>query len=196
MNWGVGWSIVAGILSSSIVSGLAQAVLNHRYSTKLESLKKDFSLELFERQTKFAWLHNERSRVLVRLYRLLWRVDKLFNDMTRPVQFTNDELTKAGREKASKAANTFFDFYQKNRVLLDDNLVTTLQQIEEEYRRVWAEFVPFDNSKPDPQSWAESWKKVGEIGLIFTKIRQQVQGMLGVDTHFKRSGIAMDSMRG
>jgi hypothetical protein len=80
------WSSFAGILSSGFISAVAQVKLSSRYAEKLETLKKDLSVELFERQTKFAWLHTERSKVLVRLYRLLSRVDKAF-DITRPFKF-------------------------------------------------------------------------------------------------------------
>ena len=48
------WSSLAGILSSGFISVVAQAKLSSRYAEKLETVKKDLSVELFERQTKFA----------------------------------------------------------------------------------------------------------------------------------------------
>jgi hypothetical protein len=86
MDWRIGWSVLAGFFSSALVGTVVQVILGYRFSKKLEAFKKDLSSDLFEKQTKFAWLHNERSRVLVRLYRLLWRVDKQFKGITRRVK--------------------------------------------------------------------------------------------------------------
>ena len=95
------------------------------------------------------------------------------------------KLTREDRERAAQAYITFFNYYVENDVFLDDGLLKKIRSVDEEYRRVWAEFVPFDNSKTDPQTWAEAWKKVGEIGLILKEIRRQVQQLLGMDEHLK-----------
>jgi len=63
-----GYDVLASLLGSLFGSGIVLAVVNHSFSKRLEQLKTTLSAELFERQTKFAWLHTERSKVLVKLY--------------------------------------------------------------------------------------------------------------------------------
>jgi len=57
--------------SSTVVVGLLQIYWNYRLSMNLEEWKAKLSSQLFEHQTKFAWLHTERAKAIVRLYRLL-----------------------------------------------------------------------------------------------------------------------------
>jgi hypothetical protein len=182
MNWhNVLSSLIGAIAGSGLVGVILQSYLSHGFSEDLERLKTTLSAELFERQTRFAWLHNERSKCLVRLYRLLSTADKAFTDMLRPIQQGGAESMKANIQNASKAANAFFDFYDRNRVFFDGELVQQLRRLEEEYRRVWATFVPHADLFPIGTEWAEAWEKLGaDVAPLRSQIEQKVQEMLGV----------------
>jgi hypothetical protein len=133
-------SLIGAVAGSSLVGVFLQAYLSNRFAEKLERFKTSLSAELFEHQTRFAWLHTERSKALVRLYRLLAVADKAFTDMLRPIQ--KGGVQKENIENAGKAANAFFDFYDRNRLFFDAGLVQKLRIIEQEYRKAWATFVP------------------------------------------------------
>ena len=184
MNWhDVGSSLIGAIAGSGLVGVIFQVYLGHRFSQRLEQLKTTLSGELFERQTKFAWLHSERSKALVHLYGLLSSVDKAFTNMLRPIQTGGAESTKVKIQEASDAANEFFDFCDKNGVFFDDDLIQKLRRLAEEYRRVWSTFVPNFELLATGTEWAEAWKKLGEdVAPILVQIQQKVREMLGVDT--------------
>ena len=73
MNWHeIGSSLLGAAVGSGVVTATLQLYLGHKFSKKLEHLRTTLSGQLFERQTKFAWLYSERSKTLVQLYALLW----------------------------------------------------------------------------------------------------------------------------
>jgi hypothetical protein len=102
-------SLVGSVLGSGLVTGIFQVYLNHKFSTKLEELKTSLSGELFERQTKFAWLHTERSKALVKLYALLADVDAAFTVMLMPIQ-TGDAESRTEQRRLLRLAAPSLSF--------------------------------------------------------------------------------------
>ena len=49
---------------------------------------------------------------------------------------------KANIDKTGDAANKFFEYHDANRVFFSSDLTQKLRQLESEYRKVWATFVP------------------------------------------------------
>lgn len=179
MNWhDVASSLVGALAGSGLVGVISQSYLAWR----LEKLKTTLSGELFERQTKFAWLHTERSKALVRLDGLLFSADRAFTNMLRPIQTGGAESTAANIQEAGDAADELFDFCGKNKVFFDADLYQKLWKLDEEYRRVWSTYVPNMQLLPTGLEWAEAWKKLGEdVSPIRVQIEQKVRDMLGVD---------------
>src|SRR6266478_5712129 len=155
-------SLVGSVLGSGLVTGIFQVYLNHKFSTKLEELKTYLSGELFERQTKFAWLHTERSKALVKLYALLATVHSSFHLMLMPIQDADAETTRNRRNDSQKAMVEFSGFCSQNAVFFDDELQASLFQLDEKYRRVWSTYVPNRELLPTGTEWTEAWNKLGE----------------------------------
>ena len=61
--------------------------------------------------------------MLVRLYRLLSILDTAFKDMVRQIRVGSKEDGDADKVRAAKAAITFFDFHDRNRVFLTRSLL-------------------------------------------------------------------------
>jgi len=184
MNWPEFTSGVMGAIAGSGIAGvLLRAYISNSFAKKLEQFKTSLSAELFERQTRFAWLYTERSKGLVHLYRLLAIADKAFTDMLRPIQAGGEDAMRANIERTSKAANEFFEFYDENRVFFDSELTRNLRQLEDEYRKVWSTFVPHVGTWARGLEWAEAWEKLGaNVMPIRIEIEQKIQQMLGVET--------------
>jgi hypothetical protein len=176
-------SLIGAIAGSGFVGVLLQALISNSFAKRLEQFKTSLSVELFERQTRFAWLHTERSKALVHLYRMLAVADKAFTDMLRPIQVGGEEATKTNIERTSKAGNEFFDYYDENRVLFGPELTRNLRQLEGEYRKLWSTFVPHVGTVAHGLEWAAGWEKLGaDVTPIRVEIEHQIQQMLGVET--------------
>ena len=176
-------SLIGAVAGSSIVGVLLQAYISNQFAKKLERFRLDSPAELFERQTRFAWLHTERSKALVTLYRMLATADKAFTDMLRPIQSGGEESTKANIQRASDVANRFFDYYDKNRVFFDPELTRNLRQLESEYRKVWSMFVPHVGQHARGLEWAAAWEKLGnDVTPVRSEIEKGIKQMLGVET--------------
>jgi hypothetical protein len=176
-------SLIGAIAGSGIVGLVLQAYISNSFAKELEQFKTSLSAELFERQTRFAWLHTERSKTLVHLYGLLAVADKAFTNMLRPIQAGGEEATKTNIERTSKAANEFFDYYDEKRVFFGPELTGNLRQLENEYRKVWSTFVPHVGTVAHGLEWAAAWEKLSaDVTPIRVEIEQQIQQMLGVET--------------
>lgn len=185
MNWNdLAASLIGAALGSGIVGVGFQLYLSHALSKRLEQFKTTLSGELFERQTKFAWLHTERSKVLVNLYALLADVDAAFTMMLQPIQTGDAESRTAKITQASAAIVKFFSFCSQNAVFFDDELQHSLFQLDEKYRRVWSTYVPNHELLPTGTEWADAWNELGqEVTPIQTEVQDKVRTMLGVDFH-------------
>jgi hypothetical protein len=182
MNWyAVLPSVLGAVAGSSIVTAIFQVILNHKFSTKLELFKTTLSAELFERQTKFAWLHTERSKALVELYSQLATAGKAFEDMLRPFQTGGAEGRRIRIQEAGDAVTKLFAFCDRHAVFFDADLVAELVKLDDEYRRVWSIYVPNIELVSTGLEWAEAWKKLREdVVPIKVQIEKKVRGMLGV----------------
>jgi hypothetical protein len=183
MNWSNFTSTLLGALAGSGIVGVVfQVYLTHKFSKNLERFKTSLSSELFEKQTRFAWLHSESSKVLVRLYRLLASADRAFEDMVRPLQTGGEEALKAKKQKTSEVTNAFFDFFDDNRVFLDVELTRQIRSLQEEYTRAWIAFNPFPNLLPDAKEWFDAWERLrANARPLRSEIEKKVQEMLGVE---------------
>ncbi len=96
MSW---QNFVSSLIGAVAGSGLVGVLLQAHFAKNLERFKTGLSAELFERQTRFAWLHTERSKALVHLSRLLAVADKAFTDMLRPIQSGGEDSMKANIQR-------------------------------------------------------------------------------------------------
>jgi hypothetical protein len=180
-------SLIGSVLGSGIVVGLIQVFVSHTFSKKLSQFSTTLSGELFERQTKFAWLHTERSKALVTLYSLLSTVNAAFTVMLMPVQTGDAESRKTKIKQASDAIVEFFRFCSQNAVFFDDDLGQKLFQLDEQYRIVWSTYVPNYELLPTGREWAEAWEKLGrDVAPIQKQVQDKVRNMLGADVFESR----------
>jgi hypothetical protein len=177
-------SLIGSVLGSGVVVGLIQIFVTHAFSKRLSQFSTSLSGELFERQTKFAWLHTERSKVLVKLYALLATVHSTFHLMLMPIQDADAETTRNRISNSQKAMVEFLGFCSQNAVFFDDELQASLLQLDEKYRRVWSTYVPNRELLPTGTEWADAWNELGqEVIPIQNEVQDKVRVMLGVDFH-------------
>lgn len=152
----------------------------HKLSKELEEFKTSLAADLFERQTRYVWLHTERAKALVEIYRHLKRTHAAFNLLLMPIQMDAGEEAEIERvQKATGAAIDLFGFFRENEVFFDDGLVGQLGNLQDEYRKLLAPILA-KRAVPEGLKLADAWNKLGSLDPLLNDLKKTIQKMLDV----------------
>ena len=135
------------------------------YQRDLERLRSELNALSFEHQTRFVRLHERRVDVIAEMYRLLAIAEVAFQPAIAPARWGENaaqEKILEDRREAATAGNAFEDFFRVNRLWLDDDLSSSLDNLAQHFRK--ACFL-YDNKdrRPDPEeAWESAWRQVTE----------------------------------
>jgi hypothetical protein len=160
-----------------------KSTLAMEHSNEIERLKADLRAAAFEHETRFARLHEKRIEIVAELYRKLAIAEDAFHDVLHPIQPGSRDDHKCRTRQAAIQAQTFFTFFNQNRVFLDDQLCGLILAIKEKLRRISAEFagaLDFTEVPSTHEQWTEAWKLFStNVPPLRSEIEQRVRKMLG-----------------
>jgi len=99
----------------------------------LERLRADLTIAGHERETAFAWLHQERAKVIAELYRRLVQAETAYR---RAFESTDSLLTfrsNAALLAALESSVSTFDYYSENRLYFSDKVIDGMKALDAEY---------------------------------------------------------------
>lgn len=182
---GVAGYVVRSLIGLWITRDIEQykTSLATEHSVAVERLKADLRAAAFEHETRFARLHEKRVEIIAELYKKLAITEDAFQDVLHPIQTgTRDDHDRRIREAQVLAVN-FFQFFNENRVFLDDKLCGLILTLKEKLRRISAEFVSafgFSEASLPADQWKEAWKLFStDVPPLRTEIEGRVRQMLG-----------------
>jgi len=97
------------------------------------SLDKD--LELYK--IKYQKLHIEQVEILKLLYSKLIRAEKPLEYLMRPIKMANDKPEHEIANEVVTHANNFFDYFDENEVIFNEETCRIIKSIKEKYYEVW-----------------------------------------------------------
>lgn len=156
-------SIVVG---SGIVGLVAGALLNYRYSKKLEA---------------FKWLYAEQAKALVEMYRHLKRFEAALNLLFAPVQM--DASTEAETKRiqgAWAAAIKTFRFFGENEVFFSEAIAGQFESLRDEYEELLNPIL-VRRRLPDGLDLAEVWDRLGSLKPLLKELKNTIQTKLNVE---------------
>lgn len=140
------------------------------------------SKELVEHQTKYAWLHTERAQILLELYRLLSKADRMCDQF---LNASSSSGTLYGTPKpeqiwneANETLGRFIECAEDNEALLQPTLVQQLNDLQKKYLNVLYLSPPFGEPPAIPAKIREF--RV-HIDPLREEIQKTIQKMLGVE---------------
>jgi hypothetical protein len=130
----MGW---AQFLSNIVVTGILlyviQTFFDERASKRLEDFKVSLRSAAFERETRFAKLHDRRVKVVAELYKRLVRSQHSLRSFAHAIESDRMRGTKRERDKAAEqSVDAFWDYFEEHRIYLPEDLG---ERIDEFYRR-------------------------------------------------------------
>lgn len=190
-SFAVGAGILAFLIQSLVKLYLSRDIeqfkarMQAAHDTELERLRADLRIVAFERETRFAKLHEKRADVIAELYRRIVAANRAMNELLSPIQMAG-ALAEGDREKeAAERGNAFLDYYLENQIYFDESLCDKLQSFNKELTQAWNDYLTYQSSDPEVarerrRTRIEAWKTLREKVLpIRREIENAFRELLG-----------------
>jgi len=155
---------------------------------QMERQRARLQAEAFERETRFAKLHEKRAEVVAEVYSRLVRTHSHFKSMTSPFEFAGGPSKQEIMKIAVESANSFATYFQEHRIFLEAELYAALDGFD---RKLSEAFGSFHRSQDSERAafyaakgldeWDKARKVVtDEIPELEKAIEQSFRKLLGV----------------
>lgn len=162
----------------------------HRLHVELEKFRTSLAADLFERQIKYAWLHPERAKTLVKLYPLLSEAERYCTEflvvrkwvMIGRVLPSEDDLEKYGN--ARRVVEALCGLITTNGALLDRGLAEQLGVLVGKYEGFLETRISSELPRKSgllPTEYVENLIRDSHAISLRNEIQEAVQKMLGVE---------------
>jgi len=110
--------------------------LNEELSSKIEPLKAELDKQNISHQIQYSFLHQERAKVLVELYKKLQELYSAMSDWTatiQPIIEDADKEREARAVRANKALFEFKDYFVLNRIFFTKSFCASIDDLIKVY---------------------------------------------------------------
>jgi hypothetical protein len=129
--------------------------LNEEIQTKIEPLKAELAKQNISHQIQYSFLHQERAKVIVELYKKLQELQSAMADWTKfmhPVIEDGDKENEARGQRANNALFDFKDYFLLNKIFFSEAFCKPIEDLIQVY---WEKGWDF--------GWAKNRIKAGDL---------------------------------
>ncbi len=145
---------------SAIVVAAFSYWLSRRMETHKTQLQATLQTKLYEFQTRYSWLHQQRAEAIVRLYELVARVH---TDLLRWSAPGDRGLTKPAEEFFYDAVDhltEMSDFFDQKRIFFDEKEIAELAlKMIQNSKLLYSRHPDIESAKELIPEWADSMKE-------------------------------------
>jgi hypothetical protein len=99
--------------------------------------KSDLEKDLEKFKIKYTRLHLEQVEIIKLLYSKLIKAEKPLEYLLRPIKIKPDKPKAEIAQEVVLKANDFFDYFDENEVIFNEETCKTINLIKENYLKVW-----------------------------------------------------------
>lgn len=186
--------IIASVGGSAVIVGavawLIRSLTVHVLSKDLESFKTKLESAAYERQVRFAKLHEHRASIIAELYSRLVTLHKSATDFVRWYQSVGNDEKEQHITRLWSAADDFNTYFEKNRIYFDQGTCDKVVSLNDILSRACSVLATFANEREalniSDQQVFEEWQKASNLfDLDIPKVKQTLEDsfreLLGVD---------------
>lgn len=110
--------------------------LNQELSSKIEPLKAELNKQTISHQIQYSYLHNERAKVIIELYKKLQELYSAMSEWTSPIQpviKNADDERQERAERANKAFIEFKNYYLYNKIFFTKAFCLSIDDLIKDY---------------------------------------------------------------
>lgn len=189
----IGIFIVAAGTIAGLIIWIAKKIINHSFSIDLEKFKADLKIEAAKDRIRYEKMHNKRAEVIERLYKKIVRAYRALHSYMHIFQRTGDSTEKEKGEKAAKAANDFTDYFEENRIFIEESLAKRIDDLSKKFKEAWNNFDlsrylrESKNSSSDyVKKWEEAFNGIDQdANRIKKTIERKFRKIIGIENDKK-----------
>lgn len=187
--------IIASVGGSAIVVGavawLIRSLTIHILSKDLESFKTKLHSAAYERQVRFAKLHEHRASIIAELYSRLVTLHNAATNFVRWYQSVRNEEKEQHITRLWTAADDFNTYFEKNRIYFDQGTCDKIISLNDILSKACSVLATFAHQRDalnisDEQVF-EEWRKASslfdeDVPKVKRTLEDSFRELLGVDT--------------
>jgi len=139
--------------------------LSEELSLKIEPIKSELAKSNITHQVQFSFLHQERARIIIELYKKLVELHSAMVDWTKfmhPIIEDGEKESQERTQRANLALHDFRNFYLWNKLFLSKSLCTYIEDVLKEYWDKGWDYGYRQNSLKNGQLSKEFYKEYTE----------------------------------
>jgi hypothetical protein len=185
MDW---LAFLSNIAVTGILLYVFQKVIDERSSRRLAEFERNLQASLFEHQTRFEKLHEERVKITAKLYSLLVQAQRNLASLGSLIVPQDGEVKKEVLESARKSGDALSSYFDEHRLYLPESLCAELDRFQEIFHRTWMDYVLSQayNHTVDYEAFMHMRRGfdtiTDEIPKLRRVIEQEFREMLHADT--------------
>ena len=120
-----------------------KSTLNELLSKNIESLKSELAKNNISYQIQYSFLHQERAKATLKIYRKLQELHFAFADWTatiHPIIEDSEKEEEQRRIRVNLAINDFRSYYVSNKLFFVNSFCTYIDTVFDEYWKIGWEF--------------------------------------------------------
>jgi hypothetical protein len=173
---------------SIVIVYLSKILISNLFSKDLEKFKNNLEKEAFSYRVRYEKMHLRRAEAIEEIYRRMVKTYRAFRSYVHPMQSSKESQEAKGGEVA-KIANDFSDYYEENRIFIDEDLAQKIDKLSDVFRKVWGEFETYRFGEKLKQPYFEGYKNAWETisketPIIKKEIENEFRKIIGIkDEH-------------
>lgn len=174
--------VITIILGSGVISAF---LTGFWLNVRTEKIKAQLQEKLYEFQTKFSLIHQQRMEAIKELCKLIVDIEFSLPDAVNPTQFGKWEEIEAGRQQAFNTCLNFHKYFLRNEIFLEENMAESIKVFDDSVIEILSLFQKswitrnegvgklFDD-KTSIELWGDSFRKAKkELSPIKTILKTQ-----------------------
>jgi hypothetical protein len=158
----IGTLISTGVVTAVIIL-VSRKCIELWFSKDLEKFKAELEKQSVAFNIKFQSLHTERAVIIKDLYQMLVKTDKDIVSLINPIHFPEDKPLKERAEQARHSINGLIEYYERNKIFLNDVIEERMDKLLKLCRDTWLEFdfARYMKEQQEPgyaKKWSETWR--------------------------------------
>ncbi len=145
----------------------------------IEKFKVDLRLAAFEHETKFLKLHEQRVEVVAEIYQRLVRTESAFKYFVKPFVKVGEPPIEEKEKDTYEAAKLFSEYFNENRLWLDANTCSKIEEFDKKLLKAWNAFhifIPGGDQRWMTEGKMEKWDKIwNEASVILPSIKRDIE---------------------
>jgi hypothetical protein len=178
LGWFVALPVGVSTLAGAVVIFLGRTLLNHLLSKDVEKFKVELEAVAFKDRTRFTTLHEKRAEVIAELYKKIVETEMAFGAATIDIDLESIGTPEKRLSEASDISHEMKMYYLKNKIYLDESLVTEIDKFDIELGHVYFDLAKIEGIKePDFKKAQEKMEKI--VRPMKKSLERKLQDILG-----------------